>query len=326
MATSIKTQDATERLRELEKTLENAITLAFVTAGKTLREIRNCRLYRVKGFATFEEYCRVRWKMSRIHAHRLIDSSVVNEILLPIGNILPANEAVSRELVPLKDPTTITEVWEEAVSTAPIENGQPIVTAKHVKTVVTKYRHSQIDDAPSFPKGTYRILYADPPWKYSDKLVEGYGAAEHHYPQMSITELCDMVDGNGKSIAKLLRPDAVLFMWVTSPMLEVSFQVIKAWGFKYKTSFIWDKIKHNYGHYNSVRHEFLLICTKGSCTPDVAELHDSVVSVERGKHSEKPEEFREIIDTLYPARSGVCDRIELFARKECQGWISWGNE
>jgi len=134
---------------------------------------------------------------------------------------------------------------------------------------------------------------------------------------MSIEELCAL------PIAKLAQDDAVLFLWVTSPMLEDSFEVIKAWGFKYKTSFVWDKVKHNFGHYNSVRHEFLLVCTRGSCTPDTLKLYDSVQTIERSsEHSEKPEEFRSIIDTLYPDG----ERIELFARDEVDGWNSWGNE
>jgi N6-adenosine-specific RNA methylase IME4 len=119
------------------------------------------------------------------------------------------------------------------------------------------------------------VLYADPPSKYNDKLIEGYGAAEHHYRPMSIEELCE------PRFAALAANNAVLFIWATSPFLEKCFAVIRAWDFEYKSSFIWDKVKHNYGHYNSVRHEFLLVCTKGSCTPDSPVLIDSVVQVER---------------------------------------------
>jgi hypothetical protein len=65
--------------------------------------------------------------------------------------------------------------------------------------------------------------------------------------------------------------------------------VIEAWGFTYKTSFVWDKVRHNYGHYNSVRHELLLVCTRGSCTPDEpTPMPDSVVVEERSDvHSER---------------------------------------
>ncbi|HSH52407.1 MAG TPA: MT-A70 family methyltransferase, partial [Bacteroidales bacterium] len=90
----------------------------------------------------------------------------------------------------------------------------------------------------------------------------------------------------------------------------------------YKTSFVWDKVKHNMGHYNSVRHEFLLVCTKGSCTPDVKKLFNSVQRIEKTKHSAKPEKFYEIIETLYTQG----EKLELFARNNRKGWKSYGNE
>lgn len=160
----------------------------------------------------------------------------------------------------------------------------------------------------------YRVIYADPPWSYNDQQdTEKLGGAVKHYPTMSISEICNLPVPSAD--------DAVLFLWVTSPLLEDSFKVIRAWGFKYKTSFVWDKVLHNMGHYNSVRHEFLLVATKGSCTPDVRKLFDSVVSIERTDHSAKPEEFRQIIDTIYP----LGNRIELFARTSADNWDVWGN-
>jgi len=171
----------------------------------------------------------------------------------------------------------------------------------------------------SLPDAKYRVLYADPPWSYNDKADAGAvqaGGAERHYPSMSIAELCAL------PIPALCEPDAVLFLWVTSPLLCESFAVIKAWGFSYRASFVWDKVKHNMGHYNSVRHEFLLICVRGSCQPDVVKLFDSVVSEERTTHSKKPETFRTMIDTLYPNGK----RLELFARGAVQGWDTYGFE
>jgi N6-adenosine-specific RNA methylase IME4 len=167
-----------------------------------------------------------------------------------------------------------------------------------------------------YPKGKYRIVYADPPWNYGDKRDGRTTGAEDHYVSMTIKELCDL------PIKEIAEDNAVLFLWVTSPLLEECFEVVKAWGFEYKTSFIWDKVKHNMGHYNSVRHELLLICTKGSCLPDNRKLFDSVQSVERTEHSKKPEEFRQIIDTLYT----YGNKIELFARQKTDNWESWGND
>lgn len=160
----------------------------------------------------------------------------------------------------------------------------------------------------------YRVIYADPPWSYNDKQDTGMlGGAVKHYTTMQLDDIC--------ALPVPAADNAVLFMWVTSPLLEDSFKVINAWGFKYKSSFVWDKVAHNMGHYNSVRHEFLLIATKGSCTPDVKKLYDSVVSIERTEHSRKPKEFREMIDTLYP----VGERLEMFAREAPEGWDVWGN-
>ncbi|TRZ80526.1 hypothetical protein D4R86_04200 [bacterium] len=177
-----------------------------------------------------------------------------------------------------------------------------------------KYNNSIVDV--ELPNNKYRIIYADPPWSYGNDRTYYGGDQISHYPSMTIEELRQM------SIRDIIEDNAVLFIWVTSPVLKESFEVIEAWGFDYKTSFIWDKIKHNMGHYNSVRHEFLLICTKGSCTPDNMKLFDSVQSIERTEHSEKPEYFRKIIDTLYTYGK----RIELFARRKTEGWDCYGNQ
>lgn len=177
-------------------------------------------------------------------------------------------------------------------------------------------------EAPPLPSDKYRVVYADPPWSYGNSGVIGddnYGRAARHYPSMTIEELCAM----GAAVRAMVEDDAVLFLWVTSPLLEECFSVIHAWGFRYKTSFVWDKVRHNFGHYNSVRHELLLVCTRGSCTPDNPTLYDSVQSIERSEvHSQKPEAFRAIIDTLYTHGR----RIELFARTAAVGWEAWGSE
>jgi len=175
-------------------------------------------------------------------------------------------------------------------------------------------------DSPPLPSDKFRVIYADPPWKYTDKIdeaISGTTTALTHYPAMTIDELCQM------PINELAEDDSILFMWVTSPMLEDAFRVVHSWKFKYKTSFVWDKVSHNFGHYNSVRHEFLFVCTRGSCTPDNPKLYDSVQSIEKSRvHSEKPEEFRAIIDDLYTYGK----RIELFARQKVEGWEYYGNE
>jgi N6-adenosine-specific RNA methylase IME4/ParB-like chromosome segregation protein Spo0J len=165
----------------------------------------------------------------------------------------------------------------------------------------------------------YRVIYADPPWQYDlEQTSPNLGGAIKHYNSMSIEELCAL------PIKDIADKDAVLFLWITSPKLNLFLQLMEAWGFEYKTSFVWDKVKHNMGHYNSVRHEFLLIGGRGKSTPDIKHLYDSVISIERSdKHSEKPVEFLNIIDNLYQHGN----RIELFARQaKKENWYFWGNE
>ena len=173
--------------------------------------------------------------------------------------------------------------------------------------------------ATEWPEGKYRVIYADPPWSYGDERSGGsYGGAVDHYNTMSLQELCDM------PVANLAEKDAVLFLWVTAPMLmNEGNEVLKAWGFKYKAHFIWDKTNSFVGNYNTVQHELLLIATKGSCTPDNTQRFKSIQTIAKTKkHSEKPEEFRNIIETLYT----YGNKIELFARKATEGWKVYGNE
>lgn len=182
-----------------------------------------------------------------------------------------------------------------------------------------KTRAEAVQQRVSLPDAKFRVIAADPPWKYGnaiDEAMPGTTVAETHYPCMTIAELC------AYPVEALCEPDAVLFLWVTSPLLFEAVPVVKAWGFTYKTSFVWDKVKHNVGFYNSVRHEFLLVCTRGSGVPDNPKLFDSVVTAERSTHSEKPEVFYEMIDALYTHGK----KLELFGRRQRKGWTVYGNE
>jgi len=164
----------------------------------------------------------------------------------------------------------------------------------------------------------YRVIYADPPWDYGNPREPSGRFTEQtdYYETMSLEAICAI------PVKQAVTDNAVLFLWTTSAYLEKSFEVIKAWGFKYKTTFVWNKMSHNPGHYNSVQHEILLVATRGACTPDIPKLVPSVVSIKRGLHSEKPEKFREIIDLLYPKGK----RAELFARRKVGGWDTYGNQ
>lgn len=207
------------------------------------------------------------------------------------------------------------ETFEDYIEDSKQE-GKEITTAGAVRVAREVVSAQSVKETPAMPSDKYRVIYADPPWKYGNTMPDYMGVQDDHYPLMTIEELCAL------PVKDMAEDNAVLFLWVTSPILEEAFQVVKAWGFQYKASFIWDKVKHVMGHYNSVRHEFLFVCTRGSCTPDVLKLFDSVVSIERTEHSVKPDYFREIIDTIYP----YGNRIELFARRGVDGWDAFGNE
>lgn len=167
----------------------------------------------------------------------------------------------------------------------------------------------------------YNIIYADPPWSYKDKSKSHGGGAESHYKCMSIEEICKLDIPSEK--------DSVLLMWTTYPQLEVAFDVIKAWGFKYKTcAFTWVKANKNgsiymgMGRHTRANAEICLLATKGK---GVKRINASVYNTQihqRGKHSEKPEHFKSDIVKLY----GDIPRLEMFCRSPTEGWHSWGNE
>jgi len=229
-----------------------------------------------------------------------------------------------RTVAGIADPTIRQELLESCLP-QPGEEDKGPKPASDLRKAVREYRIEKERQKNPLPDDTYRVLYADPPWKYNDERsgLEDYTSAQDHYDTMSISELCELHDAAGRNVAAIAQPDSVLFMWTTSPLLEDAFQVVDAWGFNYKTTFVWDKVRHNFGHYNSVRHELLLLCTKGSCTPDSDELLDSVVKVDRSKiHSQKPDRFYEIIESMYTDGP----YLELFARNTRKGWSAWGNE
>ena len=143
------------------------------------------------------------------------------------------------------------------------------------------------------------------------------GGAIDHYNTMSLEDI------KALPVKELTEDDAVLFMWTTAPLLEEAFEVVNAWGFKYMSNIIWNNVLPNLGNYTSVRYEHLMIATKGRGTTDNTERPNSVQTIERtGRHSEKPEEFRNIIETLYT----YGNKIELFSRKKVEGWEVYGNE
>lgn len=165
----------------------------------------------------------------------------------------------------------------------------------------------------------YDVIYADPPWRY-DFSPTAAKAIERHYPTMALQDICELRPPAAKN--------AALVLWTTAPKLQESFEVISAWGFRYKTNLVWDKEKLGLGHYARGQHEHLLIATRGSMrAPAVDARPRSVVRQARGRHSEKPWVFYEIVERWWPEAR----RLEMFARNEDllftrSGWEFWGNQ
>lgn len=169
--------------------------------------------------------------------------------------------------------------------------------------------------------GKFKIIYADPPWRYECKNIQG--AAENHYPTMSIEELCAL------PVSEVADRDCTLFLWATFPMLPEALRLIRAWGFSFKTvAFVWLKRNrksptwfYGLGRWTRGNAEICLLATRGKPKRQSAKVHQFIIApIEQ--HSKKPDETREKIVELM----GDLPRVELFARQKTAGWAAWGNE
>jgi N6-adenosine-specific RNA methylase IME4 len=169
-------------------------------------------------------------------------------------------------------------------------------------------------------RGRYGVLYVDPPWEYNQHRESRFGVP---YPTLSRDELRRL------DVARLCTRDAVLFLWATSPLLPEALALVAAWGFSYKSSWVWVKTTlggepaWGLGSWGRVAHELVLICTRGEMpTPSPAALPQSVFLSTRKEHSKKPFEVRAAIEEMYP----TLPRVEVFAREAAPGWAAIGNE
>lgn len=192
----------------------------------------------------------------------------------------------------------------------------------------------------------YDIIYADPPWSFKVWSNKGEGrSAESHYSTMSIQDIKQL------PIKNLLSKNAALFIWVTFPTLDTSFDVMKGWGFKYKTcAFNWVKanksadltklnvnkdIRMNMGYYTRANSELCLLAdtednddivllgTSGKVLPRWSKSVRQVIVTHQREHSRKPDEVYERIEQLFGPDT---KKLELFARTQREGWDCWGNE
>ncbi len=135
-----------------------------------------------------------------------------------------------------------------------------------------------------------------------------------------MAEICDHIH---EQWAPDLADDCVLLLWATMPKLKEALQVLEAWGFEYKTGFVWDKETMGMGYWARGQHELLLVGVRGDFKPpEPANRVSSVFREKRGEHSEKPVCVYEAIEAMFPGAA----RGELYQRKPREGWLGVGNE
>jgi N6-adenosine-specific RNA methylase IME4 len=136
------------------------------------------------------------------------------------------------------------------------------------------------------------------------------------YPSMSLQEI------EAVPVKELSDENAHLYLWTINKYIQESYDIARSWGFEPSCLLTWIKPPHGIGLGGTFIQttEHLLFCRKGTLEAK-KRIDTTWFKYPRGKHSEKPEEFRKMIEEVSPG-----SRIELFARQKLKGWESWGNE
>ena len=170
----------------------------------------------------------------------------------------------------------------------------------------------------NLPNKKYKTIYADPPWpEYGGgKIKRG---ADRHYNLMTIKEIMSL------PIQDICAENAHLYLWVTNNYLPAGLDVMKAWGFTYKTMITWGKDKFGLGQYFRGQTEHCLFGVKGKLpykTVDGKRKQGrTLILAPRGEHSKKPYEMRQFIELV-----SYAPYMELFARDYTSNWDVWGDE
>jgi len=169
----------------------------------------------------------------------------------------------------------------------------------------------------------YQIIYADPPWSFNFRNRKGLSqqAKDCLYDTMTSQDIINL------PIKRITDINCALFLWVMDSQIQLALDVIRSWGFEYKTvAFTWVKLaktKYHFGGGNWTRSnpEQCLLAIRGKMSRLSASVRQLIVEPRR-EHSRKPDRIREDIIALV----GNLPRIELFAREKISGWDVWGNE
>lgn len=161
-------------------------------------------------------------------------------------------------------------------------------------------------------RAPFGTVYADPAWQYGNQGTRG--STGDHYVGMTVDDICAL------PVARLAAEKSHLHLWTTNAFLFDAQRVMEAWGYTYKSCYVWVKPQIGMGNYWRVSHEFMLLGVRGGLTFAANNLR-SWGEFRRGQHSAKPEQIRDLIHVSSPG-----PRIELFARRAVEGWTCWGNE
>jgi N6-adenosine-specific RNA methylase IME4 len=159
----------------------------------------------------------------------------------------------------------------------------------------------------------FGTIYADPPWRYDN--VASRGAAANHYGTLSVDELIAL------PVRQLAADDAHLHLWTTNAFLFDCPRLFDAWGFEFRTTFIWTKPGLGVGNYWRNSHEIMLTAVRGRALEFRDHSLRSWLECDRGRHSAKPEQVRNYIERASPP-----PYLELFGRWEVRGWTVWGDQ
>ena len=183
-------------------------------------------------------------------------------------------------------------------------------------------------DIVPFPKGPFGAIVCDPPWEFEQRLGRGRGAGDSTrgglpYESMPLEEI------KALPVGEVAARDSALFLWSTNAHLEVAFEVLRAWGFRYKTVITWLKDRPGLGYWARGITEQCLFAVKGSPRRRFTGPHGTMVGrmwttciqAPRGEHSQKPGEMWVMVEDLFDG-----PYLECFARHHRQGWVAWGNQ
>ena len=177
----------------------------------------------------------------------------------------------------------------------------------------------------SVEKDSYQTILADPPWQFSNRT--GKVASEHkrlnRYDTLKLEEIKEI------PVQEVCADTCHLYLWVPNALLTEGLEVMKAWGFTYKTNIIWHKIRKDggpdgrgVGFYFRNTTEIILFGIRGkmrTLAPGRSQVN--IIKSQKREHSRKPDELYDIIESCSPG-----PYLELFARGARPGWQQWGNE